>query len=244
MNKTPLDSFETALLTELRREVFEHPAPATAPASVRRSSRRRLRLAAVSATGVAASVVAVLGLGTGGGSPAYAVEKNVAGDVTVTVHRLDDASGLEQALKAKGIDADVSYDADGFGTSFGSGPDGKPLPEPPPPTGGKGDGPTSAESGTSSGQDGTGPSLSQGGPTVAGPQADNGSDPCGLGQDPATLTKQASDWVLLIPADSPLQDRHVEIGTDSRGALSVQYAGDEPNSMCGMVSITRGTPPA
>jgi hypothetical protein len=245
MIKTPLDQFESALLTELRREVLEHPAPAAAPTPVRRSSGRRLRLAAVGATGVAASLVAVFGLGTGGGSPAYAVEKNRAGDVIVTVHRLDDASGLEQALKAKGIDADVSYDADGFGTSFGTGPDGKPLTDPPPPpTGGKGDRPTSIEGGTTSGQEGSGPGLSQGGPTVAGPKADNGSDPCGLGQDPATLTQQGRDWVLLIPADSPLQDRHVEIGTDSGGALSVQYAGDEPNSMCGMVSITRGTPPA
>jgi hypothetical protein len=35
----------------------------------------------------------------------------------------------------------------------------------------------------------------------------------------------------------------VEIGTDSTGALSVAYAGDEPHSMCGMVTVTRGAAP-
>ena len=106
MNKT-LDSFESALLLELRQHVAEHPSPE--PVRVRRP-RRRLRIAALGATGVAASVVAVFGLGGTGGSPAYAVAENSAGDVIVTVHRLDDAAGLEQALLAKGIDADVSYD--------------------------------------------------------------------------------------------------------------------------------------
>ena len=45
-----LDSFETALLAELRREVAEHPAIAPVPAPARRP-RRRLRLAAVGAAG-------------------------------------------------------------------------------------------------------------------------------------------------------------------------------------------------
>jgi hypothetical protein len=237
-SSTQLDTFETALLAELRREVEEHPAPAVAPA-VRRP-RRRLRLAAVGATGVAASVVAVFGLGSSGGAPAFAVEKNSAGDVIVTVHRLDDAGGLEKALRAKGIDADVSYDADGFGPTIGIGPDGKPLPEdqlPPPGADAAGGG----DQGHVEIQGGTGPGHTESGPQAARPGG--GDDPCGLGGDPATLTQQGSDWVLTIPADSPLQDRHVEIGTDSTGALSVAYAGDEPHSMCGMVTVTRGAAP-
>jgi hypothetical protein len=241
MNSSPhLDSFESALLTELRREVAEHPAPLAAPAVVRRP-RRRVRLAALGATAVAASVVAVFGLGSGGGSPlfvssAYAVETNSAGDVIVTVHHLDDAAGLEKALRAKGIDADVSYSADGFGSTLEVGPDGSlsggvaPLPGP-----GAG-GQSHAEV-----QGGTGPGHSESGPQAAQPGA--GDDPCGLGTDPATLTQQGSDWVLTIPADSPLQDRHVEIGTDSSGALSVTYAGDDPNSMCGMVTMNRAPAP-
>jgi hypothetical protein len=225
-----LDTFETALLAELRREVAEHPAPAGPPTPTRRP-RRGLRLAAVGATAAAASVVAVLGLGGPGGSPAYAVEKNADGDVIVTVHRLDDASGLERALRAQGIDADVSYDAEGFGPTIEMGPDGEPVPGEPAAPGQGGVEDHIEARGI------TGPGHNEVGPKAARPA--DGDDPCGLGGEPATLTQQGSDWVLAIPADSPLQDRHVEIGTDSTGALSVAYAGDEPNSMCGMVTVTR-----
>jgi len=230
-----LDTFESALLTELRREVAEHPGPVAAPAVARRPGRR-LRLAAVGTAGIAASVVTVFGLGSGGGSPAYAVEKTSAGDVIVTVHRLDDADGLEKALRAKGIDADVSYDADGYGPTFGIGPDGEPVGGVGPAAGAD---PGGGEQGQVEIQGEDGPGHTESGPRAAQP----GDDPCGLGGDPATLTQQGSDWVLTIPADSPLQDRHVEIGTDSTGALSVAYAGDEPNSMCGMVTVNRGAAP-
>src|SRR5215212_7870445 len=109
MNNTPLDSYEIALLAELRRQVTERPARVAPQAPPPRHSRRRLRVAAASAAGVAASVVAVLGLGSGGGSPAYAVDENSEGDVTITVHRLEDSEGLEKALADKGIDAQVTY---------------------------------------------------------------------------------------------------------------------------------------
>lgn len=234
---TTLDSFESALLAELRQHVTDHPAPAP----TRRP--RRLRLAAVAATGVAASVVAVFGLGGTGGSPAYAVDRTSAGDVVVTVHRLDDAAGLERALEAKGIDADVSYDGDGFGGTISLGPDGKPLKDglmppqgPQPGVELPGGGEQHAEvQGEAGGSD-------QSGPTLSGPgRAD---DPCGMGTSPATLTRSGTDWVLTIPAASPLQDRYVELGTDREGALWVAYAGDEPGSMCGMMTMTVGTPPA
>jgi hypothetical protein len=230
MNNSPqLDTFESALLTELRREVAEHPAPVAAPTFVRRP-RRRLRLAAVGAAGIAATVVAVFGLGGSGGSPAYAVEKNADGDVIVTVHRLDDASGLEKALAAKGIDADVSYDADGFGDFTTSNPDGPPPMAPP--TGAPGSG---AESGTLTQQ------QDENGPTPTGPGSSAGpDDSCGAADPPATLEQSGDDWVLTIPNGSPLMDRHVEIGTDSSGALAVQYAGNEPNSYCGVVTKNGG----
>ena len=245
-NDTQLDSFETALLAELRREVSEHPAPETTAATIRRPRRRRLL--AGGATVVAASVVAVFGLGAGGGSPAYAVEKNSAGDVIVTVHRLDDSAGLEKALRAQGIDADVRYAADGWGPTVGFGPDGLTGGDQPPPSTGNGpitgNGPTTVEGGGVSGQSDTdGPSLATGGqPTDPTLSPGDGGDPCGLGADPATLTRHRGDWVLRIPSGSPLQDRHVLIGTDPTGALAVQYAGDQPGSACGMVSMTRGTP--
>ena len=234
MNKT-LDSFESALLLELRQHVAEHPAPAPEPVRDRRP-RRRLRLAAVGATGIAASVVAVFGLGSGGGSPAYAVDQDSDGDVTVTVHRLDDAKGLEKALADKGIDADVSYDADGstghYTVSDPDGADGQ-VPR--------------GEGGLSMPAEGDGPSHVQAGggadtgagPSTSGPGVIN--DECGpVEPPPAILTHDGGDWVLTIPAGSALHDRHVDIGTDASGALLVQYAGKTAGSSCGV--MTMGAP--
>ena len=172
-------------------------------------------------------MVAVFGLGGTGGSPAYAVSTTSDGDVVVTVHRLDDAAGLEKALKAQGIDADVSYDADGNDgpTTVGIGPDGEPVigDELPPPSDGAVEGEAAAGGGAVTESNGT-------------PPAD---DPCGFepgnpGASPADLSKVGSDWVLTIPAGSPLMDRHVTIGTDVNGGLSVFYAGDDNGSFCGV----------
>jgi hypothetical protein len=222
MNDTPeLGSFETALLTELRREVAEHPALAPTPA---RRPRRRLQLAAVAATGVAASVVAVFGFGGTGGSPAYAVDRDSDGDVTVTIHRLDDASGLEAALQAQGIDADVSYDPDSNNTTDA--------------LGSLGPGPASPPPGSGSSEGGLSQSQEKGGPVTSGPgRPGDETDPCGpIDPAPARLSHPGDDWVLSIPAGSPLQDRHVDIGTGPDGTLSVQYAGSQPGSMCGLMS--------
>ncbi|MFI2708131.1 hypothetical protein ACH5WX_11345, partial [Nocardioides sp. CER28] len=105
-----LDSFEQSLLTDLREHVASRgTASARHTGRTRRTrrTRRRWALAAVPA-GVAASVAVALSLG---GSPsAYAVGTTAGGDVVVTIHRLDDAAGLEHALRAHGIRADVRYD--------------------------------------------------------------------------------------------------------------------------------------
>jgi hypothetical protein len=229
---TQLDSFETALLTELRREVVEHPAvPSLSPSPMRRPRRRR-RLAAAGATAVAASVVAVFGLGGSGGSPAYAVAEDGDGDVTVTIHQLDDATGLEQALAAHGIDADVSYDPQQSGTTAMLNSNGPGGAVPPPPG--------SAPSGgglTQHKQEG-------GGPVTSGPGSAAGADdPCGpIDPAPARLRHLGDDWVLSIPAGSPLQDRHVEIGTGPDGTLSVEYAGNEPGSICGIMQMDAPAP--
>jgi hypothetical protein len=93
---TDLDTFETALLAELRSVVADRP-------------RRRARTLTLG--GVAASVAAAVGIGlaVGGSSPAFAVHQQADGDVVVTINRLDDAKGLEQALAAQGVTADVDY---------------------------------------------------------------------------------------------------------------------------------------
>ncbi len=93
-----LDRFETALLTELRAVVTD-----------RRPAQQRKRTLAFG--GVAASAVAAMaiGLAVGGSSPAFAVHREADGDISVTINRLEDADGLERALAAQGVTADVDY---------------------------------------------------------------------------------------------------------------------------------------
>jgi hypothetical protein len=180
-------------------------------------------------------VIAVFGLASGGGSPAYAVDENSNGDVIVTVHRLDDASGLEQALKDKGIDAEVSYDPNSGDTAamLGSNGPGGAVPAPPgTQEQGQGDGSFSSR-------------HAEKGPTLSGPGSVPGGadDPCGpIDPAPARLTHPGDDWVLTIPAGSPLQDRHVVIGTGPDGSLSVEFAGTEPGSFCGIMSRNAPAP--
>ena len=105
-----LDTFEQSLLGELRQHVA---ARTPAGPDLRRIWTGRLAVAGLAAAGTAAVAVAV-GLVTSVVTPtaAYAVEAQPDGDVVVTIHDLSDASGLEHALSAYGIAADVSYRPD------------------------------------------------------------------------------------------------------------------------------------
>ena len=225
-----------------RREVAEHPAPAPAPAVGAARRRRRLRLAAVGrrpASPPPSSPSSACG-GSGGVAGVRRRRRTAPATSIVTVHRLDDAAGLENALTAKGIDADVSYDADGVGdVARRSARTATPLPERRVPAA-HGQRRRGRRRGAAARCRPTSGAGARSEPARLGARATATTRAASVG-DPATLTQQGSDWVLRIPADSPLQDRHVDIGTDSDGALSVAYAGDEPNSMCGMVSLTRGT---
>lgn len=95
-----LDSFETALLARLREHV-EHE-PAMRP----RRPRRRFMVAAAGVAAAAAAFVVVPGLGA---NPAYSVGEGNAGTITVEVHRLEDAKGLEAELAKYGVRADITY---------------------------------------------------------------------------------------------------------------------------------------
>ena len=44
-----------------------------------------------------------------GGAPAYAVERNDDGTVTVKIERFEDADGLEAAIERHGVNAEVDY---------------------------------------------------------------------------------------------------------------------------------------
>jgi hypothetical protein len=100
--------FEDRLLVELRAVVAARPTPeAVTYRSPRRISRTRLTLAAGA---VAATVAAVLVAASGNSAaPAYAVEKQAGGNVTVEIHSLRDAAGLQEKLRAAGIPAVVDY---------------------------------------------------------------------------------------------------------------------------------------
>lgn len=121
-----LDSFEQGLLTELRGHVAER-ATSHHPAS--RPARRRWRWATVPVAAAGAAIA--LGVALMQPSAAYAVTES-GGDVVVTISRLDDADGLEQALADHGIDAEVDYTAEpdlpppGTGTHHESGTDDGP----------------------------------------------------------------------------------------------------------------------
>lgn len=105
---TQLDSFETALLAELRSVVSARGVePGRAPS--RPPVRRRLLAPLGIAAAAVTAVVVVPGLGS---EPAYAVTVDGSGEVHVRVERFEDAAGLEQALEAQGIAADVTYLAD------------------------------------------------------------------------------------------------------------------------------------
>jgi hypothetical protein len=104
-----MTSFEDRLLSELRAVVDARPLPeVVVPPPLRRSPRARLTLAggAVAATAVAAVIVASSGDRP---APAYAVERQHDGSVTVAINSLRDAAGLQEKLRAAGVPAVVDY---------------------------------------------------------------------------------------------------------------------------------------
>ena len=92
--------FEDRLLTELQSVVHANPAPV--------EGRRPVGRWVAASAAVAAGVTGFTVLG-GGASPAFAVSTEANGDITVTIKALSDASGLERALAAHGVTADVTY---------------------------------------------------------------------------------------------------------------------------------------
>jgi hypothetical protein len=104
---TPETRFEDRLLTQLRAHVERNAAPGPAPAPRRRALWRPAPIAAAGGLLAAAAVAVVLATGGDGADPAYAVTPQTDGSVTVSVGSLDDAAGLEQALRDAGVSAVV-----------------------------------------------------------------------------------------------------------------------------------------
>jgi hypothetical protein len=105
MMTTP-ERFEDRLLHELRRIVDGKPAPATVRHG--RPLRRRIAFGAIGVA-TATAVVAIVAT-TGDVTPsAYAVQSGADGAVTVSIHSLSDAAGLQTSLRAAGVPAVVSF---------------------------------------------------------------------------------------------------------------------------------------
>jgi hypothetical protein len=215
---TQLDIFEAALLTELREHV-----------SNRAPQRRPGRRWAAGILAAAAVAGAFFATGIGGGpaaTPAYAVQVDDDGSVVVTIHALEDAAGLESALADQGIDADVSYGQMPAGAVHPLTPDSDGVPE---------HGHLWRTGMSTEGLDLEDPTVEM-----------DGDEECGFiegAPDPATIAREGDDWVMRIPATSPMQERHVYIGTFDAGALSAQYGGTDPRFTCSVITVALQTSP-
>jgi hypothetical protein len=112
-NRDTNSDFEQRLLEELKDVVAERgakQATATEGKTPTPAWRRVPRLA-LGAVAVLAAAVAVLVFNSGGDNAprAFAVEPQEGGGVKIKVYSLEDASGLEQALKEAGIKAQVTW---------------------------------------------------------------------------------------------------------------------------------------
>ena len=105
-DERPLDTFESALLGQLTAVVDERATQAATSPARRLTSRPARWSAAVAAAAAGKAALLVL---PGGATPAYAVESDSSGSVTITINQLADANSLKEALAAQGITADVTY---------------------------------------------------------------------------------------------------------------------------------------
>lgn len=103
-----LDAFEERLLAELRTVADGQAEAAPSPFASGRGRHRRLwylPTAGVVAAAVAIAVVAVNSRPT----PAYAVSGGNGKEVTVQVNRLQGAGALKEALRERGVVANITY---------------------------------------------------------------------------------------------------------------------------------------
>lgn len=205
-----LDSFESALLTELRAHVADRPLPETVPEPTRSRPHYRRWAAGLAVAAAAATAFVVGSPGGPAVNAAFAVTQEADGDVVATIHELEDAAGLEAALRAAGIDAHVSYEtiparaqeaADELPNEFGPYAVPDELYEWVP-------------------ADGSGPDCAAEFPFT----------------NVLSFTHEGGDYVLRIPADSVLQDRPIAITTQASSDVQAFFAGDRPGQICGVIA--------
>lgn len=112
----PQPDFEERLLARLKAVVAERGAAASAAEAAEAqdapsSWRRRAPRLALGAGLALAAIAVILIVSAGGDNPskAFAVEPQAGGGVKIKIYSLEDASGLEQALREAGIRSQVTW---------------------------------------------------------------------------------------------------------------------------------------
>jgi hypothetical protein len=207
---TTSDRFEDRLLEQLRRVVAERPAPDVM--AHRAPSRTRLALAGM---GVAATtaVVAVVATSSDVTPSAYAVKARPDGSVTVEIHSLRDAAGLERGLRDAGVPAVVDYVPAGQAGCVGPGPGANQVAP---------GGPTLHRDGE--GTSDAGPSLSSPGP---GPGATTSS--VAVGRDGVTFT--------IDPGSiKPGEKVYITTSTGALSSIGMAITKERPGAACATAS--------
>ena len=135
-------------------------------------------------------------------SAAYAVEPGANGSVTVKIHDLSDAAGLQSALRDAGVPAVVTYSASAPSACGGA---GVPPAGPPSETGG-GEGPTTTRHSDS------GSSVKGDGPTF---NTDGARGPQHSGPVTTKVEKTADGVTFTLDAGALPADAHVYITTQT-----------------------------
>ncbi|MGW1990466.1 hypothetical protein [Embleya sp. NPDC001921] len=101
--------FQEQLLTELRGVVAEKAATPAPRPGISRRRKATITGAIAVAMGAAVAVVVPVVVGGGATSPAYAVEREQDGSITVRVREYTDPAGLRDRLRDLGVDAVVDF---------------------------------------------------------------------------------------------------------------------------------------
>lgn len=195
-----LDTFDIALLAQLQQAVVSRSA---AP---RRVARRRVVGLSAAVAATTATIVALTTVGSP--SAAFAVDRSPGGAITIRIHQLSDASGLQRDLATFGITAEVNYQASSV-TS-------EPAPLKAAPNPGSGQTPLLSTGSASS-------TTTLGGASLGGAPS---TSACGDPSHPAlTATLDGGDYVVTIPSDSVLRQSDSVLKITTSGDLQANVAG-------------------